>query len=82
MFSVLSTTPWVRFKLRPLMPVSFAGGDHQFTIEPTTGTCLSIPSDQSFSSDSLCKSAIAVSIPYYNERKINFCFFFFSFLLL
>lgn len=43
---------------------SFAGGDHQLTTDPTTGTCRRIPSDQSFSSDSLCKSAVAASIPY------------------
>lgn len=39
-FSVLSTTPWVKFKLRPLMPVSFADGDHQLKTVPNTGTCL------------------------------------------
>lgn len=69
MFSVLSTTPCVRLRLRPLMPVSLDGGDHQFTTDPTTGTCRKIPSDQSFSSDSRCKSEVAVSMPCTTQNQ-------------
>jgi len=45
------------------MPDSLAGGDHQLKTRPTTGTCRRIPSCQSFSSDSRCRSAVTASMP-------------------
>lgn len=68
-FSVDSTTPCVKFKLLPLIPASLAGGDHQLKTLPTTGTWRSIPSCQSLSSVSRCKSAVAACMPY--TQKTN-----------
>lgn len=60
--SVERTTPASKSNQRPFTAF-LAGGDHQLTMLPKTGTCRKMPSCHIFSSVSFFKSTVAVSIP-------------------